>query len=112
MILENRVAFVTGAGSGIGRAGAQILAREGAFVVVSDLCEERARETVALIRDAGGSADAVALDVTDDAALGGAVARKLLPSAGNSIFSIPMRASRSRAISRKWTPTVWTCPGV
>ncbi|MEC5292591.1 SDR family NAD(P)-dependent oxidoreductase [Aurantimonas sp. C2-5-R2] len=77
MILKNRVAFVTGAGSGIGRAGAKILAREGAFVVVSDLCEERARETVALIRDAGGSADAVGLDVTDDAALGGAVAQTI-----------------------------------
>ena len=73
MELKDRVAFLTGAGSGIGRAGALALAREGAFVKVSDLLADRAAETVALITEAGGKAEALALDVTDDAALTAAI---------------------------------------
>ena len=69
MILKDRIAFITAAGSGIGRGGAEIMAREGALVVVSDLSIERAEETVELITKAGGSAQAHALDVTDDDAL-------------------------------------------
>lgn len=69
MILKNRVAIVTGAGSGIGRAGAEIIAREGAHVVVIDLSAERGAETVAGITAAGDSAEHVVLDVTDDQAL-------------------------------------------
>lgn len=49
MILENRVAIVTGAGSGIGQAGALIMAGEGAFVVVADLNAASAAETVGRI---------------------------------------------------------------
>ena len=69
MILNDRVAVVTGAGSGIGRAGAEILAREGAIVVVSDLRAERAEETAERIVAAGGRAKAVVADVTDDSQL-------------------------------------------
>ncbi len=68
-ILEGRVAIVTGAGSGIGRAGAELMAREGAHVVVLDLSEERGAETAGLIVSAGGTAEHVAVDVTDDHAL-------------------------------------------
>jgi NAD(P)-dependent dehydrogenase (short-subunit alcohol dehydrogenase family) len=67
MILSGRVAIVTGAGSGIGRAGAEILAREGALVVVADRAEHAGRETVSRIEAAGGQAIAVATDVGDDA---------------------------------------------
>lgn len=67
MILENRVAIVTAAGSGIGRAGAQILAREGARVVVADLNEEAGAETAQLVEEAGGQVLAVPTDVTDTA---------------------------------------------
>ncbi len=66
MILENRIALVTAAGSGIGRASAGILAREGAWVAVSDLDQGRAAETADTIRDAGGRCASYRLDVTDD----------------------------------------------
>jgi NAD(P)-dependent dehydrogenase (short-subunit alcohol dehydrogenase family) len=69
MILRDRVAIVTGAGSGIGRAGAQIMAREGAYVVVADINFANAEETVGLIAEAGGSAESMTVDVTDDQAL-------------------------------------------
>jgi NAD(P)-dependent dehydrogenase (short-subunit alcohol dehydrogenase family) len=69
MILEDQVAIVTGAGSGIGRAGAMIMAREGAEVVVFDRNFAGAEETVAVIEARGGKASAVEIDVTDDGAL-------------------------------------------
>ena len=69
MILRNHVAIVTGAGSGIGRAGASIMAKEGAHVVVTDIDFMNADETVREIHKAGGSAEALVLDVTDDRAL-------------------------------------------
>lgn len=51
MLLENKTAIVTGAGSGIGRAIALMYAREGANVVVSDISEKGGNETVQLIAD-------------------------------------------------------------
>ena len=74
MILRDRVAIVTGAGSGIGRAGALIMAREGAHVVVADINIANAEETVGLIADAGGSAESLVVDVTDDKALEAGIA--------------------------------------
>jgi len=73
MQLSNRVAFVTGAGSGIGRAGALAMAAQGALVVVSDLDGQAARAVADAIATAGGQAEALALDVTDDAALAAAI---------------------------------------
>jgi NAD(P)-dependent dehydrogenase (short-subunit alcohol dehydrogenase family) len=57
---------ITGAGSGIGRATAIELARRGMRVVVSDRLEERAVATVATIRELGGDAVALRVDVTDE----------------------------------------------
>lgn len=61
-ILENKVALVSGAGSGIGRAIALTYANEGAKVVVADINEEHANETVALIEQNGGDAFAIKAD--------------------------------------------------
>lgn len=61
--LEGKVALVTGAGSGIGRAGALVFARSGASVMVSDINEANGAETVAMVEAAGGKAAFVACDV-------------------------------------------------
>src|SRR5215212_1574650 len=59
-----KVAFVTGAANGIGRAAALAFAREGAGVVVADVSEQGHRETARLVEEAGGRALAVRCDVS------------------------------------------------
>lgn len=73
--LEGRVAFLTGAGRGIGAATASTLAAQGAAVAVTDVDLAPAEETAAGIRAAGGRSIALQLDVTDRAAVDAAVAR-------------------------------------
>lgn len=63
-VLDGRVAVITASGSGMGRAGARRMAAEGATVVVADLREEAAKDTVELIQQAGGSASAFQIDVS------------------------------------------------
>ncbi len=65
MQLSERVALVTGAGSGIGRASALLLAREGARVAALSRTEEEIRETVREIEAAGGEGMVVPADVSD-----------------------------------------------
>ncbi|AKS32056.1 SDR family NAD(P)-dependent oxidoreductase [Mycolicibacterium goodii] len=63
MKLENKIAVVTGGGSGMGRAGAILFAKEGARVVVADLDEVAAKEVAAEVSGSGGEAVAVSADV-------------------------------------------------
>ena len=66
MLLENKIAVVTGAGRGIGRGIALALAREGAMVVVNyNVSKERAEEVVRTIEEAGGKAAAIQCNISD-----------------------------------------------
>jgi NAD(P)-dependent dehydrogenase (short-subunit alcohol dehydrogenase family) len=65
--LEGKVAIITGAGGGIGRAGATLFAREGARVVVAEIDRARGLETVRQIEDSGGQAIFAETDVTKPA---------------------------------------------
>ncbi|HEV7679616.1 MAG TPA: SDR family oxidoreductase [Candidatus Dormibacteraeota bacterium] len=67
--LQDRVAVITAAGSGMGRAAARLFAREGATVVVADIDEKAASDTVDEITAKGGRARAHCVDVGDLAAL-------------------------------------------
>jgi len=66
MEIKGAVALITGAGSGIGRATAQRLSRDGASVAVNDIDEQSARETVRLIERGGGRATPIPADVAND----------------------------------------------
>lgn len=69
MDMQDKVAVVTGAGSGIGRATAEAFAAAGASVVVADVDEDGGRATVERIEDSGGSAGFVKCDVTDESSV-------------------------------------------
>jgi NAD(P)-dependent dehydrogenase (short-subunit alcohol dehydrogenase family) len=64
-VLENKVAVITGAAMGIGRASALCFAREGAAVVVADVDDPGGHETVELVTAAGGEASFIHTDVSD-----------------------------------------------
>ena len=63
--LKDKVALITGSGSGIGRAGAQLFAREGAKIAVVDIVREGGEETVKSIKDQGGEAIFIHADMTE-----------------------------------------------
>lgn len=65
MRLKDKVALITGAGSGMGRLAAEMFAREGAAIVAADVLEGPLTETVASVEGEGHSITAVRMDVTD-----------------------------------------------
>lgn len=73
MQLEGKVAFVTGAASGIGKEIARVYAREGAKVVIADMNQGAAEASAAELRASGAEAISVAVDVTDEAQVDAAV---------------------------------------
>lgn len=75
MRLQDRIALITGAAGGIGRAIAEQYAREGARVVIADLNGDAAEAAARTICDAGGQAMALVMDVTDEQAVDDGFAR-------------------------------------
>ena len=65
-ILDGKIALITGAGSGIGRATARIFAREGARLVLGDVVEAGGKETLQMIKEAGADGIFVKCDVASE----------------------------------------------
>ena len=84
-ILTGKVAIVTGAASGIGRATAKLFAREGASVIASDL-SDALDETVAAIRAGGGTAEAVRADAGNERDVEALVRRAIDAYGGLDVF--------------------------
>jgi NAD(P)-dependent dehydrogenase (short-subunit alcohol dehydrogenase family) len=72
-ILDNKVALITGAGSGIGRATAKVFAREGARLVLVDVVEKGGHETVQIVKELGAEAIFCKADVSKSAEVNAAV---------------------------------------
>jgi 3-oxoacyl-[acyl-carrier protein] reductase len=77
MKLKNKVAIITGGGSGIGEATAKLFASEGAKVVVADMKKDAADAVAGAIRDVGGEAISIELDVRSKSAVESAVKQTL-----------------------------------
>lgn len=110
-LLQDKVALVTGAAAGIGRASALALAREGAKVVVGDVAVAGGEETVRRIQGAGGEAAFVAVDVSQAAAVEGLVARTMelygrLDLAHNNAGIEGPRASVTDCTEEDWDRTL------
>jgi NAD(P)-dependent dehydrogenase (short-subunit alcohol dehydrogenase family) len=82
--LAGQIAVITGAGSGIGSATARLLAARGAKVHLADLNAEAAEAVARQIRQAGGSAEAHAVDVADPAASRPSPRPSTTPTAGST----------------------------
>ena len=86
MRLKDKVAFVTGAASGIGKEIADTYAREGAAVAIADMNRDAAMAAAAAINKKGGKAIGIAVDVTDEAQVEAAVAETVKQFGGVDIL--------------------------
>jgi len=96
MRLKDRVAIVTGAGSGIGEATAVLFAEEGAKVVVADIDEAGGKNTVAMIEKNGGEALFVLADISKDAD-----ARRIADEAANTYGRVDVLVNNAAAFVLK-----------
>ena len=108
MLLENKVALITGAGSGFGKATSLLFASEGARVAVVDIDKNAAEAVVKEITDKGGAAIAIAANDRRTTMFGLPLKRPLLNLVNSTSFSI-MRAftvmvTPSRRAYRTGTP--------
>ncbi|MFT4053661.1 MAG: SDR family oxidoreductase [Novosphingobium sp.] len=103
-LVQGKVALITGAGSGVGRAAVLLFCEHGAKVVAADINGSNAEESAALAREAGGEAVAVSCNVADPASVDAAVARTvehfgrldvIYNNAGITISPIPGKGLRS-----------------
>jgi len=106
--VKGSVALITGAGSGMGRATAEIFAAEGAHVAVTDFNDASARETADAIVAAGGSAKAWALDVTDVARIRTVIAEIAAAWGGIDIVVNNAGISAFSPIDSENYDAVWT----
>ena len=121
MLLENRVAVITGAASGMGKASSLLFAREGARVVAADINLDGAGATASEINAAGGKAIAVKTDISDEAQVRAMVNTAVdtygrldimfciagIPEASQSITEIPL--SQGRRIFEVNVLGTWLC---
>jgi len=96
--LDNKIALITGAGSGLGKQFAFTLAEAGATVVLAARRREKLEEAAAAIRDAGGTAHCVDLDVTDSTSIAKCFA-EMHDSVGVADIVVNNAGSRGR---RSW----------
>lgn len=103
-LVQGKVALITGAGSGVGRAACLLFSEHGAKVVAADINGANAEETAKMVRDAGGECAAVTCNVADPASVDAAVARTveafgrldaIYNNAGITISPIPGKGLRS-----------------
>lgn len=97
--IEGKIAWVTGAGSGIGRAGAKALAGAGAVVVLSGRRKEKLDEVAAAIAAAGGKAEVEPLDIVDGAACA-AVADRIAGRHGR--IDMAIHSAGVNILKRRW----------
>jgi NAD(P)-dependent dehydrogenase (short-subunit alcohol dehydrogenase family) len=86
MRIDGKIAFITGAAKGIGKAAASLFAEKGASVVVADIDDAAAEQTVSQIRSHNGSAMYVRTDITDPKSVAAAVARTVKEYGGVNIL--------------------------
>ncbi len=104
--LSDRVALVTGAARGIGRAVAERLASQGAHVIVTDVNDAGSAETVSILKEAGGSAEAMHLDVTSQADID-RVAAATIDAHGRIDILINNAGICLNAEALETTPDIW-----
>ena len=110
--IAGKVAFITGAGSGIARAAAGIFAREGAQVVIAELKAELGNASEEAVRAAGGDALFIQTDVTKEESVRESIRRAVLHYGGLHILyncaggSIPEDALLTEVDMRVWDHTI------